>query len=276
VITTVFSSLISIIGISVVLLGHRPYLLILALITVIPTTIFKTFFAKLDYANDVQTRLTQRQKNYYGAVLVDPRIAKELRLYGAQPFFFELWERQFKKMADLARKFYRKTNWMGVLVSILSWSCFTVFTGFMAFDAWHGLITLGAFTMYAANLGMLDNNITNIADSMRQLFVQRKRYGEFDKFINQTPDQRDLGEGAMDLSDGVSIRFDDVSFSYDGMSYDVLSHISFEIASGEKITISASLPTVKFPLCFKPNNAAGLAVTLIKASLRLILLLFMA
>lgn len=168
-------------------------------------------------------------------MLCEPKTIRENRLNQSSDFLIRTFQKRLGGRNREYERYYfqnlrhhfteRNISRVGQLINagLLLWIYQTGELSFPTFVALAGAI----FTTLAENLSYYTNIVANMGYHI-------KAYEYYDKFFSLS--EETYGE-IKELPNKVSIAFEDVCFTYPGTDRQVLSHMSFEIRAGEKISI---------------------------------------
>ena len=168
-------------------------------------------------------------------MLCEPKTIRENRLNQSSDFLIRTFQKRLGARNREYERYYfqnlrhhfaeRNISRVGQLINagLLLWIYQTGELSFPTFVALAGAI----FTTLAENLSYYTNIVANMGYHI-------KAYEYYDRFFNLS--EETYGE-AKEVPKDCSIAFEDVCFTYPGTDRQVLSHMSFEIRAGEKISI---------------------------------------
>lgn len=168
-------------------------------------------------------------------MLCEPKTIRENRLNQSSDFLIRTFQKRLGGRNREYERYYfqnlrhhfaeRNISRVGQLINagLLLWIYQTGELSFPTFVALAGAI----FTTLAENLSYYTNIVANMGYHI-------KAYEYYDRFFNLS--EETYGE-AKKVPKDCSIAFEDVCFTYPGTDRQVLSHMSFEIRAGEKISI---------------------------------------
>ena len=248
--------LITVTSLIVGLVVFEPLLIILLVVSIVPSFINELKFSQEKYALMNKWTPERRELDYYRYIGASDVTAKEIKLFGLADFIS-------RRFAFLADKYYKQNKEINVRRSIYG-ALFHIIGDLAYYGAYifillrvvSGIITVGELTFLAGSFQRLRNQIqglftrlsriTESAMYLKDYFdfidIEQEAYNEFERL--QVPDRIDK-----------DIVFDKVSFKYPAGEKLVLDELSFTINKGEKLALVG-------------ENGAG-KTTLIKVLLRL-------
>lgn len=233
----ILGSFINTIGCFIILYTYNIYLIPLTLVLFFLIAVINNLIATIDNTKEIEYRKIDKYKEYYKSILISKNTAKEVRMFNSHNYFLKLWKYKFDELKNLVVR----TNWKSFkfstfanLISIIS---FSFFIFICARDAWNNTISIGSFILFTATYGILQNSIDNIVYQLKSISKTTHNYDNYNYFISNIPNQRLENKIFLNNSNGINIRFENVSFKYNESDKKILSDISFEIKSGEKIAL---------------------------------------
>ena len=220
----------------VALVAFNTWFSLLIVFLTIPGIVYDVIF---DHKNEELRRKTApdvRKFSYYRWMLTDSWPAKDVRMY-------DLTE-PIQKRYDDEKNIYRKANKKldqkklktSLFIEIIKQSGIMTFTAFVVFQAISGKITIGDIALYIGFATTVNGAFQDVMTTFalwHTTFADRmKRFFEFTKI--ECPDEN---KGAKNLDEFESLVFDNVYFKYPLSDKYVLNGTSFELKSGDKISI---------------------------------------
>jgi len=230
--------LITIITLVSALLYFYPILIILVVLSVIPSFINEMKFSKENYK--LQSRMTpeRRELDYMRLLGASDVTAKEIKLFGLADFISDSFSRIADKFYDENKKLAVKRTYLGAIFHIISDLAYYGAYVFIAIKAAVVIITIGELTFLAGSFNRLRKQIETIFSRFTQInenALYLKDYFEFiDMEFHHTSDF-EIYPLPKDIKEG--FEFVNVSFHYPKSSQAVFSNISFKLKKGEKLAL---------------------------------------
>ncbi len=187
-------------------------------------------------------RTTQmRASQYYRSMLTSDWVAKEVRLFGLQPFlggrYRGLLERIYGQDVALAR---RELLHVGAVELLLA-CVYPLLFGFAVYQAAQGRITIGEFTLYNQSMWQLAGSLHFLTLMLSQLYENRLFITNLFLFLNLAP-VVEAARPAAPAPPAVPataprIEFRHVSFCYPHVNNPVLHDLCFAIEPGETVAL---------------------------------------
>ena len=229
------SVILTLTGVSVLILTKAPIVLVIVTVIVIATTFVNAKLNKIELEGYKKLSAINRAFGYLGWELADFRYGKDIRLYEAKNMmiekwsaFTEEWNRQNTGIADR-----RLPLQMGsVLINVLNDVAVYFYLGFLAILGRISVASCIQMINSASTMSGAMNRITYCFLDMRK----RANYAnEFVKFMNYPAA---MPRGTEPVKPGKHVlEFRDVSFSYPRSENQVLKNINLTIHEGEHLAV---------------------------------------
>jgi ATP-binding cassette subfamily B protein len=180
----------------------------------------------------------EREREYLGDLLVQPRTTKEIRAYVLSDY---LLGRHQKLSEDLFRQralMYRSGTRISFLTGLVTGTALALAYVFVAYQGAAGLIdpggvvlVIGAFTSVAQTLGNISSTFVAV-DQHTTFLDDYFSFLAIDPLVPAPARPRTLPPGAIE-----SIEFDDVTFAYPGGTEPAVAHLSLTVRGGELIAL---------------------------------------
>ncbi len=224
--------------IPVVLLAFSlaPWIPFVIFLTSLPSTIVQLAYDKKTWSVQYAQVDTVRQMNTQEEMLSRTEYAKEIRLFGIQPFILAAWKSLFQHAYAEVEAVRQQGTQRIALWSILGGLGTGLPYLYVLFYAWRGVYSLGDLVLYA---GL-------IYHMRRSLFVLMGNMGNVNQVLLDTAPIFQVLDFASSLQTvklaapvqgKTGIQVTDLSFTYPGQTRPVLRNITLTVAPGEMIAI---------------------------------------
>ncbi len=233
----------------------EPWLIILLIVSVIPTIMNEIKFSGTSYSLARSWTQERRELDYLRYAGASDVTAKEVKLFGLAPYISNRFKVLSEKYYQLSRSLaVQRTTW-GSLFNIIGTGAYYAAYVLIVIRTANGLFSLGDLTFLSGSFNRLRNKLQGFftrftAITERSLFLQD--YFEFIDMAFDTGPSMGILPMPDDLTTG--FEFINVGFRYPNSSRWVIRHVNFSIRAGEK-------------MAFVGENGAG-KTTLIKLMLR--------
>ena len=247
-------SLISIITLVAGLVYFAPFLIVILLLSIIPSFISEVSYSSQNYSLTRSWTHERRELDYLRYIGANDSTAKEIKLFGLADFVADRFKRLSDQYYQLNKSLSVKRSSFGALFNSLGILSYYGAYVFIIYRVISGSITIGELTFLSGSFNRLRSSLqgffigfTRISENALYL----KDYFDFIDFKVEKPEGK-LLPVPVKLKTG--FRLDKVCFNYPGSKEQILTDISFELKAGEK-------------MAFVGENGAG-KTTLIKLLLR--------
>jgi ATP-binding cassette subfamily B protein len=247
-------SIISILSLIAGLIYFEPLLIILLVLSIIPSFINEIKFSNQRYSLARSWTAERRELDYLRYIGANSNTAKEIKLFGLTGFVSDRFKNLSDKYYELNKSIVVKKTIYGTIFNILGIISYYGAYVYIIFRVLSGALTIGELTFLSGSFNRLRNNL-------QQFFSLFTRISESALYLKDYFDFIDLKTEKItskytplpkDIINGFEIK--DLHFSYPGSEEEVLKGVNFQIHAGEK-------------MAFVGQNGAG-KTTLIKLILR--------
>lgn len=236
------------------LIYFEPWLIVLLVVSIIPSFINELNFSSQRYSIARSWTHERRELDYLRYIGANSNTAKEVKLFNLVDFI----SNKFKKLSHqyylINRDLAIKRTMLGTLFNLLGTLSYYGAYVLIILRAVAGIITIGELTFLAGSFNRLRSTLQTMFSRLTRISESALYLRDYFDFIdleteinNQTPNS-----GLINIKSGFEFR--NISFSYPGSKEQVLRNVSFKLKLGEK-------------MAFVGQNGAG-KTTLIKLLLR--------
>ncbi|MFD0932236.1 ABC transporter ATP-binding protein [Psychroflexus salinarum] len=238
------------------LIYFYPILILLLVISIIPSLINELKYSQSTYSLQKSWTPERRELDYMRMIGASDITAKEIKLFGLADFISNTFKRISDKYYKANKKLSIKKSLWGGTFHILGDLAYYGAYVFIVLKAVAGFVTIGDLTFLAGSFSRLRSQLQTVFSRFSNITESAMYLQDYFEFIDmdfsgENPEQ--YREGPTEFKH--SIRFENVSFRYPQSDKNVLSNISFDLIKGEKLALVG-------------ENGAG-KTTLIKLLLRL-------
>jgi ATP-binding cassette subfamily B protein len=237
------------------LIVYEPWLILLLIASVIPAFISEFKFSSSSYSLARSWTSERRELDYLRYIGANDTTAKEVKLFGIADFIAKRFKRLSDNYYDANKKLaVQRTVW-GSVFNVLGVICYYGAYALIIIKTVASIITIGELTFLSSSFNRLRNSLQNVFTRFTKITQSALYLQDYFEFIDLDVTEDvdfDIRPLPREIKEGFEFR--NVHFSYPGAEAEVLSGLSLEIKSGEK-------------MAFVGENGSG-KTTLIKLMLR--------
>lgn len=247
-------SLISIITLVAGLIYFEPYLIILLILSIIPSFINEIWFSQQQYSLARGWTAERRELDYLRFIGANDKTAKEIKLFGLTDFVVDRFKNLSHEYYNLNKKLAVKRSALGFLFNVLGTLSYYGAYVFIIYRVISGVITLGELTFLSGAFNRLTRNLQDFFSKFTRITESALYLKDYFDFLDISikPGHKEDMPLPENIKEG--FEFKNVRFAYPGSENEILKGISFNMKAGEK-------------LAFVGQNGAG-KTTLTKLLLR--------
>ncbi len=251
---TQIENIISMISLIAGLIYFEPWLILLLVLSIIPSFINEIKFSSRRYSLARSWTAERRELDYLRYIGANDQTAREVKLFGISDFIAG----RFRKVSD---EYYRlnkalavRQTSFGALFNMLGVLSYYGAYVLIILRVIGGVLTIGELTFLSGSFNRLRGNLQGFFLRFTRITERALYLKDYFDFIDLAVEDR--SGNPLPVPDVIreGFRIQNVSFAYPGASQNVLSDVSFELNPGEK-------------MAFVGQNGAG-KTTLIKLILR--------
>lgn len=247
-------SVISMISLIVGLIYFAPILILILVISIIPSFINEARFSSTRYSIARSWTSERRELDYLRFIGANNQTAKEIKLFGLTDFIAGRFRSLSNSYYEISKKLSIKQNIFGSIFNILGVVSYYGAYIYIILRVITGVISIGELTFLSGSFNRLRSNLQGFFSRFTRISESALYLQDYFDFIDLEIEKNIVEKVAMPdvIQKGFELR--NVSFKYPGNKETVLKNISFKIKVGEK-------------MAFVGQNGAG-KTTLIKLFLR--------
>ena len=220
------------------LLTFNPWLIVLLLVSVVPSFIGELHFNAKSYSLQRGWTPQRRELDYYRFIGASDETAKEVKLFGLSSFIIErfkhLSDRYFKENKKLS---IQRASWGSLLVAVGTLGYFGAYT-LIVIETVKGIVTIGSLTFLAGSFRQLKSLLESILGRFTSISQGALYLNDLFEFyqiepqiispILPKPFPKSIQEG---------FRFENVGFKYPNSDKWVNRNLNFTLKVGEKLAL---------------------------------------
>ncbi len=247
-------SLISIATLVAGLIYFEPYLIILLVLSIIPSFINEIWFSQQQYSLATGWTAERRELDYLRFIGANNQTAKEIKLFGLTDFVVNRFKNLSNEYYELNKKLAVKRSALGFIFNVLGTLSYYGAYIFIIYRVISGVITLGELTFLSGAFNRLTRNLQDFFSKFTRITESALYLKDYFEFIDISIKPKHSEDMALPEKITIGFEFKNVHFSYPDSDHEILKGVSFKIHAGEK-------------MAFVGQNGAG-KTTLTKLLLR--------
>ncbi|MCL8008292.1 ABC transporter ATP-binding protein [Gelidibacter japonicus] len=247
-------SLISITTLVAGLIYFEPYLIIMLVLSIIPSFINEIWFSQQQYSLARGWTAERRELDYLRFIGANNVTAKEIKLFGLTDFIVGRFKNLSDEYYELNKKLAMKRSALGFVFNVLGTLSYYGAYVFIIYRVISGVITLGELTFLSGSFNRLTRNLQDFFSKFTRITESALYLKDYFEFIDLSIVPKHVEDQTLPDTIKTGFEFRNVRFSYPDSETEILKGVSFKISAGEK-------------MAFVGQNGAG-KTTLTKLMLR--------
>ena len=247
-------SLISMISLIAGLIYFEPILILILILSIIPSFINEAKFSSTRYSLARSWTAERRERDYLRFIGANNQTAKEIKLFGLTDFIAERFKNLSNDYYLINKKLSLKQSLYGSLFNILGVLSYYGAYVYIIMRVLAGAISIGELTFLSGSFNRLRNNLQGFFSRFTRISESALYLQDYFDFIDLTVEQTAETKTPMPKTIKEGFQVNDLHFAYPGSQGEVLKGVTFTLKAGEK-------------MAFVGQNGAG-KTTLIKLFLR--------
>jgi ATP-binding cassette subfamily B protein len=247
-------SIISMISLIAGLIYFEPILILILILSIIPSFINEAKFSSTRYSLARSWTAERRELDYLRFIGANNQTAKEVKLFGLTDFIAD----RFKVLSDdyyvINKKLSIKQSLYGSLFNILGVLSYYGAYIYIIFRVLTGVISIGELTFLSGSFNRLRSSLQGFFSRFTRISESALYLQDYFDFLDLTIEQTSEVKTPIPETIKEGFQVNNLHFAYPGNKNDVLKGVSFTLKAGEK-------------MAFVGQNGAG-KTTLIKLFLR--------
>lgn len=247
-------ALISIVSLIAALIYFEPWLIVLLILSIIPSFINEAKYSSHRYSLARSWTAERRELDYLRFVGANNTTAKEVKLFGLTDYIALRFKNLSHKYYKINKNLSIKQSIYGSLFNILGTISYYGAYVFIIIEVIAGVLTIGELTFLSGSFNRLRNNLQQFFSRFTRISESALYLRDYFDFLDIPLEQNTINPLALPevIQEGFELK--NVRFNYPGSDHPVLEGVNFKIKAGEKIA-------------FVGENGVG-KTTLIKLILR--------
>ena len=236
------------------LIYFEPWLVVLLIVSIIPSFINELNFSTQRYSIARSWTSERRELDYLRYIGANSNTAKEVKLFSLVDFIAGRFEKLSHQYYLINRDLAIRRTLLGSLFNLLGTLSYYGAYILIILRAIAGVITIGDLTFLSGSFSRLRNTLQSMFGRLTRISESALYLRDYFDFIDLDTDRKSTSPLTVPLTIESGFEFRNLSFSYPGSQEQVLNNVSFKLNVGEK-------------MAFVGQNGAG-KTTLIKLMLR--------
>lgn len=228
-------SLISIATLVAGLIYFEPYLIILLVLSIIPSFINEIWFSQQQYSLARGWTAERRELDYLRFIGANNQTAKEIKLFGLTDFVVNRFKNLSNEYYDLNKKLAVKRSALGFFFNVLGTLSYYGAYIFIIYRVISGVITLGELTFLSGTFNRLTRSLQDFFSKFTRITESALYLKDYFEFIDISIEPKYSEDMPLPEKIQTGFEFKDVHFSYPDSDNEILKGVSFKINVGEKI-----------------------------------------
>lgn len=226
---------ISIITLIAGLIYFEPYLIILLILSIIPSFINEVRFSQQQYSLARSWTTERRELDYLRFIGANDKTAKEIKLFGLTDFVVERFQVLANRYFNLNKKLVIKRSSYGFLFNVLGSISYYAAYVFIIYRVLSGVITLGELTFLSGSFNRLMKSLQDFFSKFTRISESALYLKDYFDFIDISSEPKHSEDIPLPKTIQKGFEFKNVYFAYPESEHQILKDISFTINAGEKI-----------------------------------------
>ena len=217
------------------LIYFEPYLIILLVLSIIPSFINEVRFSQQQYSLARSWTAERRELDYLRYIGANDKTAKEIKLFGLTDFIVDRFRSLATKYFKLNKSLVIKRSSYGFLFNLLGSLSYYAAYVFIIYRVLSGVITLGELTFLSGSFNRLMKNLQDFFSRFTRISESSLYLKDYFDFIDISVEPKTKEDVSLPKEILKGFEFKDVYFAYPESENQILKGVSFSIKAGEKI-----------------------------------------
>ena len=231
----IVSAVISLISFIVILISVSPWAPLVIIVFSVPAAIISFVYRKKNFEYMRRRSKDRRQMQYYGDLLTNKDMVKEIRMFDLSDTFIDCYKETFGRyFLGIKKLIYAEGAWnSGVSLASSGVNC-ALFL-YLAKKVYDGAIAVGDFTLYTGALQSIASGVTSLISTFAMIYEGTLFIDNMIAFMKEKGTIKPVVDEPLHVKRGVAhkIEFKDVWFTYPGSDHPVIKGVDLTINEGE-------------------------------------------
>jgi ATP-binding cassette, subfamily B, bacterial len=217
------------------LIYFEPYLIILLVLSIIPSFINEVRFSQQQYSLARSWTAERRELDYLRFIGANDKTAKEIKLFGLTNFVVNRFQNLANKYFNLNKSLVIKRSSYGFLFNLLGSISYYAAYVFIIYRVLSGVITLGELTFLSGSFNRLMKSLQDFFSKFTRISESSLYLKDYFDFIDISIEPKTKEDIPLPKIIQKGFEFKNVFFAYPESENQILKDVSFSIKAGEKI-----------------------------------------
>lgn len=217
------------------LIYFEPYLIILLVLSIIPSFINEVRFSQQQYSLARSWTTERRELDYLRFIGANDKTAKEIKLFGLTDFVVKRFKKLATKYFNLNKTLVIKRSSYGFLFNVLGSISYYAAYVFIIYRVLSGSITIGELTFLSGSFNRLMKSLQEFFSKFTRISESALYLKDYFDFIDISSEPKTKEDVPLPKIIQQGFEFKEVCFSYPESEHQILKDINFKINAGEKI-----------------------------------------
>lgn len=217
------------------LIYFEPYLIILLVLSIIPSFINEVRFSQQQYSLARSWTAERRELDYLRFIGANDKTAKEIKLFGLTNFVVNRFQNLATKYFNLNKTLVIKRSSYGFLFNVLGSISYYAAYVFIIYRVLSGVITLGELTFLSGSFNRLMKSLQDFFSKFTRISESSLYLKDYFDFIDISVKPKTKEDVPLPKKIEKGFEFKNVFFAYPESENQILKNVSFSINAGEKI-----------------------------------------
>ena len=233
------STLISMFSFIAILWGVSPAAPGIIILFAIPSAAVNFLYRSKNVNYIRQRSRDRREMNYFGSLVTNQHMVKEIKLYNLADVFIGRFDEVFKKYYKGQKRLTVNETMWHMLMSVLRTAVNCALFLYIAKQVCDGILRVGDYSLYTGALSSIGSGVTNFISTTATIYEGTLFIENMISFMEEEPHIRPTLDRPAEPAAGIghTIELRDVSFRYPGTERDVISHVSLTIRAGDTVVL---------------------------------------
>lgn len=217
------------------LIYFEPYLIILLVLSIIPSFINEVRFSQQQYSLARSWTAERRELDYLRFIGANDKTAKEIKLFGLTNFVVNRFQNLATKYFNLNKSLVIKRSSYGFLFNLLGSISYYAAYVFIIYRVLSGVITLGELTFLSGSFNRLMKSLQDFFSKFTRISESSLYLKDYFDFIDISIEPKTKEDIPLPKIIQKGFEFKNVFFAYPESENQILKNVNFSIKASEKI-----------------------------------------